>query len=88
MQAKHVPTVAVLTAIAMGETLGAADLRPLRWVLNWHLDRIFPTIPPKVMLAKMRRLKKAGLVQGCPCGCRGDWELTEAGRMVVLEAFQ
>lgn len=35
--------------------------------------------PPKVALAKMRALHRQGLVDGCPCGCRGDFTLTVAG---------
>jgi len=35
---------------------------------------------PKVVLAKMRALIKKGLVDGCPCGCRGDFRLTDKGR--------
>lgn len=29
---------------------------------------------------KMRRVRKRGLVSGCDCQCRGDWELTIQGR--------
>lgn len=29
--------------------------------------------PRKLVLAKMRMLIKRGLVDGCPCGCRGDF---------------
>lgn len=36
--------------------------------------------PPKVALAKMRRLMRRGLVTGCGCGCRGDFEITDLGR--------
>lgn len=39
--------------------------------------------PDKVVLAKMRRLIDRGLVDGCPCGCRGDFELTEAGHAMI-----
>ncbi len=35
--------------------------------------------PDKVRHAKMRQLIKRGLVSGCPCGCRGDFVLTEKG---------
>ncbi len=35
--------------------------------------------PVKVQLAKMRALYKRGYVSGCPCGCRGDWEITDEG---------
>jgi DNA-binding Lrp family transcriptional regulator len=31
--------------------------------------------PEKVVLAKGRRLIKRGLITGCACGCRGDWEV-------------
>jgi hypothetical protein len=33
----------------------------------------------KLGLAKMRQLIKRGLVKGCPCGCRGDFEITDKG---------
>lgn len=42
--------------------------------------------PDKVVLAKMRRLIDRGLVDGCPCGCRGDYELTDAGRAMIGKA--
>lgn len=35
--------------------------------------------PRKVALAKMRSLINRGLVDGCACGCRGDFVLTEKG---------
>lgn len=35
--------------------------------------------PGKLQLAKMRMLHRAGLVGGCTCGCRGDWEITDKG---------
>ena len=45
-------------------------------------DGLAPTVleampagtPPKVALAKMRSLIRRGLVEGCGCGCRGDFE--------------
>lgn len=41
--------------------------------------------PGKLQVAKMRKLIRRGLVSGCDCGCRGDFELTDAGRK-ALEA--
>lgn len=35
--------------------------------------------PPKLALAKMKNLHSRGLVSGCPCGCRGDFEITDKG---------
>ena len=34
----------------------------------------------KLILAKMRKLIKQGYVDGCACGCRGDFEITEKGK--------
>lgn len=38
-------------------------------------------VHPRRVQAKMRKLGKRGLIDGCFCGCRGDYELTEAGRI-------
>jgi len=40
--------------------------------------------PPKVQLAKMHMLSRRGLINGCTCGCRGDFELTEKGIQFLL----
>lgn len=39
--------------------------------------------PEKVALAKMKILYKKGLVGGCDCGCRGDFEITDKGLAVL-----
>ena len=39
--------------------------------------------PAKLALAKMRQMIRNGLVDGCGCGCRGDFELTYQGRELV-----
>lgn len=35
--------------------------------------------PNKLVQAKMRNLIAKGYVDGCSCGCRGDYEITEKG---------
>lgn len=42
-------------------------------------------VPTKVFLAKMRSLMKRKLVGGCPCGCRGDYEITDKGLELIGE---
>lgn len=37
-------------------------------------------VPPKVAHAKMKNLVRRGLVDGCLCGCRGDFQITAKGR--------
>ncbi len=36
-------------------------------------------ISDKLVLSKMRQLIKKGYVDGCDCGCRGDFEITDKG---------
>ena len=55
-----------------------------RWVQRWDLEPLYPDVPPKVLLAKLRRLYRAKLLDGCPCGCRGDWVPTTSG-MATLD---
>ncbi|USN14653.1 hypothetical protein PAPPERLAPAPP_02830 [Brevundimonas phage vB_BpoS-Papperlapapp] len=47
---------------------------------------LFPEdIPEKLLRGKMANLIRRGLIDGCPCGCRGDYEATDKGRAFVAE---
>ncbi len=54
---------------------------------NWHFEDekdVRNAMPnnlasEKLILAKMKQLIKRGLVEGCACGCRGDFEITTKG---------
>ena len=54
-----------------------------RWVMGWHVAEKFPDLPAKVVYAKFYQLKKRGLVDGCECGCRGDYCLTFKGAETI-----
>jgi len=41
--------------------------------------------PDRLVLAKMRMLMRRGLVQGCDCGCRGDFEITPKGEAFLKQ---
>jgi hypothetical protein len=54
---------------------------------NWYfggshcVQRVMPLdLPEKLVLSKMRNLIKRELVDGCGCGCRGDYVLTDKGK--------
>lgn len=32
-------------------------------------------VPEKVLRAKLGAMARRGLINGCDCGCRGDWHL-------------
>lgn len=77
IQAKHVPDLPVLKFLkSMGDQW--ATNGPLEFAHS-VLHAMPPEIPRKVAVAKMASLIKRGLVNGCPCGCRGDYHLTAAG---------
>lgn len=38
-----------------------------------------PGVPEKVVLAKARKLIRQGVISGCACGCRGDFEVVRSG---------
>lgn len=56
------------------------------WVFMWNLEYLMPVFPEEVILAKASRLIQRGLLTGCDCGCRGDFELTESGRDAIRSA--
>jgi hypothetical protein len=80
MQCKDIPDEPILRFIA---SLNG------QWG-NWYFGNegdvhaAFPSgVPDKLLLAKMRRLMERELVDGCPCGCRGDYTLSAKGRSVI-----
>lgn len=38
-----------------------------------------PRVPLKLAHAKMRQMIRRKVVEGCSCGCRGDFEITRKG---------
>jgi hypothetical protein len=70
-QAKDIDDTAVLAVI------DEKKARENLWTHTWDLEKAFPNIPAKVMRAKMASLIRRGLVTGCTCGCRGDFERVE-----------
>lgn len=37
----------------------------------------------KIKITKMANLIRRGLVSGCGCGCRGDYEITDKGELFI-----
>lgn len=81
IQAKHVPDVEFLAVINVEQQANGG-----RWVM-WRDFMAFYElrgVPEKVVYAKARALIRRGLMDGCvhdgKLQCRGDLELTDAGR--------
>jgi hypothetical protein len=81
MQAKDVPDEPVLRFLAAHGGIGCTVWRDEagepyeRSALRAMPDET----PVKLARAKMGMLIRRGLVDGCTCGCRGDFELTAKG---------
>lgn len=87
MQANDIPEVAVLQFL---ESLNGS---PATWFDNEgelfanSVQHGMPAgVPPKIALAKMAAMIRKELVDGCACGCRGDFIIADKGR-VALASF-
>jgi hypothetical protein len=75
MKCKDIPDRPILEMLAQN---------PAQWH-NWCwpkwnvCDAMPKDIPPKLAHAKMRMMIRRGVVDGCPCGCRGDFTITPKG---------
>ena len=56
----------------------ASAQRAMNTASRWDVEALLPQYPPKVILAKCRSMLRRGLIEGCGCGCRGDWEIPTA----------
>lgn len=80
MQCKDIPDRPILEMLARN---------PERWH-NWYfgdefdVGRAMPDgVPEKLKLAKMRVLIRRKVVDGCACGCRGDFVITHDGQALL-----
>lgn len=79
MKCKDIPDAPIL------EFLKALDGTWANWYFGNENDvglAMPPDVPEKLKLAKMRMLIRRGLVDGCACGCRGDFVITEKGNLL------
>ncbi len=54
------------------------------WVHTWTLEALMPVFPIEVIRSKAGALIRRGLLTGCDCGCRGDFELTPQGSAFLV----
>ena len=46
-----------------------------RWAMRSDVEALLPDYPEKIIRAKARRLILRKVIDGCWCGCRGDWTI-------------
>lgn len=82
MQCKDIPDLPILQFVAGhgGRMCNRyfGDERDVRQAMPLGFDT-----PDKLVVAKMARLIQRKLIDGCPCGCRGDYLITDKGEQYV-----
>lgn len=58
-----------------------------RWDLEEFLKIFYPEINWKLVTSKGRKLVRRGVLNGCYCGCRGDYELVEKSQRFFLNTW-
>lgn len=92
MQCKHIPDLPILELLARNPevwhthrvwagTFAQDDGHPV--LLSLH-PAMPPDTPDRLALAKMRQMIRRGVVDGCACGCRGDFTITDKGVQEML----
>jgi hypothetical protein len=82
MQCKDIPDRPILEFLEARAGQWASWYDP-EWAEN-SVRHAMPPLPnEKLALAKMRQLMKRGLVDGCSCGCRGDFVITAKGSAML-----
>lgn len=81
MQCKDIPDKPIL------EFLHKLNGEWANWFGNEYANSVTHAMPietsAKLAQAKMVMLIRRDLVDGCPCGCRGDFVLTDKGRLFL-----
>jgi hypothetical protein len=64
----------------------AAVTSDISAVLEVHHEELLKggRIPFNLLKAKLKKLYKKELIEGCTCGCRGDYTLTLKGRCRII----
>lgn len=81
VQAKDIPDEVFIAAVAtcsvrQAQEWGHADAWSNRMDVTAELSQVLGVeVPWKVTIAKAAKLIKRGLMDGCACGCRGDFDL-------------
>lgn len=76
IQCKDIPEKPILELLAQNPTKWHT------WCRSWKLSirpAVDEAVPDKMLIRKMDKMIKKGLVDGCGCGCRGDYHITEKG---------
>lgn len=76
MKASDLSDERILSVLRQHEGRWHTSLGPSEFMPHVY-DPAYPDAPRKVLTAKLRSMKRRGLINGCECGCRGNWFVGE-----------
>jgi hypothetical protein len=93
-QAKDIPDVHLVQLIKSlgtaptvfrGTPLTFYPAGPSKWVMVYDICRYWNVIPENVIRAKLKKMVYKGFIDGCWCGCRGDFYVLPKGEELLAE---
>lgn len=88
LQTKHLPDEPMLLFLLNSRRKGAKSCTAFPGFPDSVLDAYLPlTYPEKLVMSKADSLIRRGLMDGCACGCRGQFRLTWKGLLQLWEKF-
>ncbi len=54
---------------------------------TFDILKMWDSIPPKVIMAKLKKLVAANKLDGCTCGCRGEFTVVRADEKYLVEQY-
>lgn len=87
LKASDISDLAMLCAIQRDHEARIAEHGSTIGGCWWTIaETSFPGIPEKIVRAKLAKLHHRQLIDGCPCGCRGDWNLSPRAERLLIKA--
>ena len=59
--------------------------RVAQWATRWDVEEHLSHWPSKVVQAKARSMIRRKLIDGCGCGCRGDYEILDPWDRFIVQ---
>lgn len=72
IQAKHVDEAKVIDYVGRYCHENPDMCGAIWWTMR---EELFPDVPERVLLSKLAALVRRNLLEGCTCGCRGDFQI-------------
>tara|TARA_R110002020_G_scaffold343085_1_gene557444 strand:+ start:277 stop:573 length:297 start_codon:yes stop_codon:yes gene_type:complete len=88
LQCKDIPEIPILKHLSIHGGIGCSlfGFACEECINDKSLFHAMPLVKDyNLALAKIKQMVKKDMISGCCCGCRGDFELTEKGKLKLSD---